>query len=301
MYKNFDEIIAKAKAMEQKLTISVSVANEKKLLLAVKKAVEMGICNAILVGDKSKILPIMNEIELKESAVQIIDQPDDLTAALKAVELVSSGKAHVLVKGIINTSDYLRSVLDKKVGLRTGRLLCLMATYDIPGQNKLLFVTDGGMVIAPTLEEKAQILTSCIPALQNMGIEKPKVAILTANENVDPNMPSTVDAQALVEMSARGELPEAVIEGPIALDVAMNPDAAKTKGIASKISGDVDLILVPNMEVGNCLGKAIGYFAKGKMAGIVLGAKNPIVLTSRAASPENKFTSIALSLLAYKG
>ena len=300
MYKNFVEIIEAAKTLNQKLSISVAAAEEKKVLTAVKKALDAGLCKAILVGNRAKMLPMMSEIGLEESSVTIIDEPDNQKAAMVAVEQVSNGKAQVLFKGLVNTSDYLKSVLDKEIGLRTGRKLCLMGAYDIPGQNKLLFITDGGMIISPDLTTKVEILKNCIPALQNMGIKRPKVAVLTANENVDPSMPATVDAQALMEMSKRGEFPDAIIEGPIALDVAMNSEAAKTKGIHSDISGDVDLILVPNMEVGNCLGKAIGYFAKGKMAGIVLGARNPIILTSRAASVENKFTSIALALLAYK-
>ena len=159
-------------------------------------------------------------------------------------------------------------------------------------------MTDGGMTVAPTLSDKVEILKNAVPVLHNMGISCPKVAILAANEKVNPKMPATVDAAALVEMAERGELPEGIYEGPIAFDVAMRPDAAAEKGIKSRISGDVDLFLVPNIETGNCMGKAIGYFGGGQTAGIVVGAAAPVVMSSRSAAIKGKVTSIAWAILA---
>jgi phosphate butyryltransferase len=299
MYRNFEEAIQKAKDMEEKLCIVVSMANEKKILTATKLAVESGMCDAILVGDEDKILPIMKTIGFEESLVRIADVKDEAQVALEAVKLVRNGKGHVLVKGIINSSDFLRSVLDREYGLRTDRLLCTLAIFEVPGTNKLQFNSCGGMVIAPDLMQKKQILENVIPAMKNMGIEMPKVAILCANEKPNKRMIATLDAAELVEMSKRGELPEAIYEGPIAFDVAVNPEAARAKGIESRVSGDVDLYLMPNIETGNCVGKAILYYGKGKMAGMVLGASNPIVMPSRAETVEGKLASIAFALLAY--
>jgi phosphate butyryltransferase len=299
MYKNFEDAIQKAKEMEEKLVIVVSMANEKKILTATKRAVESGMCEAILVGDKEKMSPIMKTIGFDESLVRIVDVKEEQEVALEAVKLVNSGEGHVLVKGIINSSDFLRSVLDKTHGLRTDRLLCTVAIMEVPGTKKLQFNSCGGMVIAPDLLQKKQILENVIPAMKNMGIEMPKVALLCANEKPNKKMIATLDAVELVKMAERGELPEAIYEGPIAFDVAVNPEAARAKGIESKVSGDVDLYLMPNIETGNCVGKAILFYGKGKMAGLVLGARNPIVMPSRAETVEGKLASIAFALLAY--
>jgi len=189
--------------------------------------------------------------------------------------------------------------LDKEEGLRTGQLLSHLAAFEVPGQKKIIFVTDGGMNIAPTLQDKKDILTNAMLSLHRMGIENPYVAVLTANEVVSNKMPATVDAQCLVAMSRAGELPRGIVEGPISLDVVISRDAMHHKGIDSKVSGNVDLILVPTIEVGNILGKALIYFANGKMAGIVLGATHPIVLVSRVETPEGKLNSIALACLVH--
>jgi phosphate butyryltransferase len=201
------------------------------------------------------------------------------------------------MKGKINSSDFLRAVLNSNNGLRTGRLLSHLAAYELPGAEKLIFLTDGGMNIAPSLADKKDILVNAMLALSAIGIKKPAVAILTANEIVSPKMPATVDAKALVEMSEKGELPPGIIEGPIAMDVAINPAAAEHKGLTSRVSGKVDLILMPNIETGNALGKALIHYANAKMAGIVLGATHPIILTSRAETADGKLNSIALACL----
>ena len=297
MYKNYGEVVAKAKKLGP-FTISVAVAQDREVLEAVKMAQDFGLANAILVGDAALIRPLMAEIGLSPDT-PVVDEKDIPKAALSAVSLVQQGKAQILMKGLVNSSDFLRAVLDKEVGLRTGRLLSHLAVFEIPGQEKLLFVTDGGMNIAPSLQEKKDLLISAMMALNSMGISIPYVAVLTANEQVSSKMPATVDAQALVKMSEAGELPQGIIEGPIAFDVAVNPEAAKHKGIASKVSGKVDLILTPNIETGNAIGKVLIFYVKAKMAGLVLGATNPIVMTSRAETAEGKLNSIALACLAY--
>ncbi|AIF50553.1 bifunctional enoyl-CoA hydratase/phosphate acetyltransferase [Pelosinus sp. UFO1] len=295
MYCSYDEIVAEIKNRGQ-VMISVAVAQDKEVLSAIKMVQEVGIAQAILVGDAALITPMLAEVGLSNET-KIIHEADITKAAQKAVSIVKRGQAQVLMKGLINSSDFLRAVLHKEEGLRTGRLLSHLGAFEIPGQKKLLFITDGGMNIAPTVEEKKEILLNSMLALQAMGIKEPHVAVLTANEVVNGKMPATVDAQTLTQMSAAGQFPLGIIEGPIALDVAVSQDAAKHKGITSKVSGNVDLILVPNIETGNALGKSLIYFANSKMAGIVLGATHPIVMTSRSETPEGKMNSIALACL----
>jgi len=299
LYSTFNEVLEKVKGKEV-ITISVAVAQDKDVLAAIKLAQEAQLARAVLVGNKAEIIPILEEIGLSDN-ISIIDEPDINKAALKAVSLVKKGDAQVLMKGLVNSSDFLKAVLNSKEGLRTGRLLSHLAAFEVPGQEKLVFHTDGGMNIAPDFGQKKDILTNAILALNAMGVEKPNVAVLTANEKVNLKMPATVDAQALVEIWKKGGFPPSVVEGPIALDVAVNPEAAKHKGIPSKVSGKVDLFLMPNIETGNACGKTLVYYAAAKMAGLVLGATNPIVMTSRAESAAGKLNSIALACLAFDG
>ncbi|MBP1764086.1 MAG: Phosphate butyryltransferase [Firmicutes bacterium] len=297
MYKNYQEMLEKAKSLGP-VTISVAVAQDKEVLEAVKMAQDLGLVKAILVGDADLIRPMMEEIGLSADT-PVIDEKDIAKAALEAVSLVHQDRAQILMKGFINTSDFLRAVLNKEVGLRTGRTLSHFTVFEIPGYEKLLVVTDGGMNVAPSLQEKKEILISSMEAMREMGTENPYVAVLTANEQVSKAMPATMDAQALVEMSAAGELPRCIIDGPIAFDVAMDPEAAKHKKLSTRVSGKVDLMLVPNIETGNVIGKMLIMYGKAKMVGIILGAKNPIVMTSRAETAEGKLNSIALARLAY--
>ena len=298
MYRNFDMILAAAQALPEKKTICIADAASVKMIHLTKKLLQMNLCQIILVGNQPDIEREAAAQDLNLSSVAVVHEADPVRIGRTAVEQVSSDRADVYVKGRMNTSDFLRSVLDKEVGLRTGAKLSVLTCYDVPGQKKLFFLTDGGMVVAPDLTDKAVILKNAVGVLKNMGIERQKVALLAANEKVSPKMPATVDAAELCAMAGRGELPEAIYEGPIAFDVAMRPDAAAEKGIDSRITGDVDLFLVPNIEAGNCTGKAIGYFGGGQTAGIVIGASKPVVMSSRAASIEGKLTSIAWALLA---
>ena len=199
------------------------------------------------------------------------------------------------MKGMVNSSDFLRAVLHPECGLRTDRLLCHLAAFEVPGDKKLVFHTDGGMNVAPTLAEKKDIVRSSLRALADLGIDCPKVAVLAANEVVSPKMPATVDAQALMEMNRRGELGPAIVEGPMAMDVALSREAAAHKGIKSRIAGDVDLFVVPGIEAGNILGKALIHCAGAQSAGVILGATRPVVMVSRADSAAAKLNSIALA------
>jgi len=270
------------------------------VLLAIRQAIASGIAKAILVGDEPSIKAFLEKVDMPPG-VEIVHEESIECAALKAVELVSSGRADIVMKGLVNSSDFLKAVLNADVGLRTGRLLSHLAAYEIPGSDRLVFHTDGGMNIAPSLSEKKQILINALLAMHAMGITKPNVAILTANEQVNPKMPATVDAKDLMDLCLAGQLPAATVEGPIAMDVIISPEAAKHKGIKSQISGNVDLILHPNIETGNAVGKSMIYYGKAKMAGLVLGATHPIVMTSRAETPEGKLNSIAMACLISQG
>ena len=219
----------------------------------------------------------------------------------EAVKAVREGGAQVLMKGLVNTSIYMRGILNKEHGLRTGRLLSMMAVYEAPGYHKLVYCSDSGINVAPNLEQKKDILKNILLATKSIGLETPKVAALTANEMVDPKIQSTVDAAGLVEYVASGALgPDlpCVIEGPIAFDVAFDPHAAAHKKIDSKITGETDIIIFPNMEAGNIMGKSWIHLCKCRWAGIVLGATHPVILGSRADTPEIKLNSIALACLA---
>lgn len=248
-------------------------------------------------GDE-EILQAVSEAErLGIAATRLVDDADEAAAAARAVALVRSGAADVLMKGKINSTPFLRAVLQAEKEERPGAILSHMAAFEVPGQDRLLFFTDGGMVIAPDLEMKRRILSNALEALRTMGITSPRVAVLTANELVNPKMPATVDAAALTELADGGAFGDCLVEGPVSMDVALDCEAAERKGLQSKICGRADLFLLPNIEAGNILAKALVHFAGARMAGVVLGASYPIVLTSRAESARGKLDSIALACL----
>lgn len=294
--KKFEDILASAKGKGLK-KIAVAVAQDEDVLKAVKAAVNAGICVPVLVGDKEKIEEISKEIEFDLKEIEIIDEKDGNLAARKAVELVSSGKADVVMKGLIDTSIILKAVLDKEIGLRTGNILSHAAVFAIEKYHKLLLITDAAMNIAPDAEEKRQILENSLRLTSSLGIENPKVAVVCAKEKVSSKMQATVDAQELVQMQNDGRIKGCIVEGPFGLDNAISKEAAELKGVHGEVAGDADILLMPNIEAGNVLYKALTYFSDSENAGIILGAKAPIVLTSRADSDVAKLNSIALAVL----
>lgn len=294
--KKFEEILKLAKKNGAK-KISVAFAQDEEVLRAVKAAVNENICIPILVGDKEKIEEISKEIKFDLNNIEIIDEKDGNEAARKAVELVSSGKADIVMKGLIDTSIILKAVLDKEIGLRTGNILSHAAVFSIEKYHKLLIITDAAMNIAPNADEKRQILENTLKLAYSLGIENPKVAAICAKEKVSSKMQATVDAQELVNMQNEGKITGCIIEGPYALDNAISKESAQIKGIDGKVAGDADILLMPNIEAGNVLYKSLTYFSDSENAGIILGAKAPIVLTSRADSDIAKLNSIALAVL----
>ena len=294
MYKDFNSLIASLKEKEP-IIVAVAAAEDDHALGAIKKAMKHGIMKPILVGDEKKIRILMKEMDFSYE-VEIINVLDPAEAAIQAVALVKSGKAEILMKGLVNTAVFLRAVLKSEIGLRTERLLSHLAGFEIPNQKKILFLTDAALNILPNLEEKRQILSNSIEALHQLNIVEPKVAILSANEIPSEKLISSTDAIKLVELFANSGLFKAIVEGPMALDVVESREAAEYKGVESKIAGDVDLILVPNIDTGNALAKSFSHYAGGIMAGILLGAQVPIVMNSRSDTAEGKYSSILLAL-----
>lgn len=296
MVKNFEELIEMAK-LQPKMTLSVAVAQDDEVLIAIDAAKKLGIIDAILVGDKEKIEDIANSAGIDLSEYEIIDCKNLIEAARTAVSLVSEGKANFLMKGLIGTADILRAVLDKEIGLRGKGLLSHVMAYSLPTYHKMLFLTDGGMVTYPDLGQKVQLVNNAVMVAKALGVSPINVVPLCAVEVINPDMQATLDAAALTKMNQRGQIKDCIIDGPLALDGAISKEAAKHKGINSPVAGEADILLVPNIESGNLLGKSLTYFANGKSAGIIMGAKCPIVLVSRADTHETKLNSIALGCL----
>jgi len=294
---NIQQIQEKVLQQASKKTIAVAVAEDEDVLEALQQVKNAGLADLILIGDKEKINKVAEKIGFDLSGYSIIHKTDAPSAARQAVSMVRKGEAHVLMKGLLETSTFLKAILDKECGLRTGNILSHLAVFEVPGLERLLLVSDCAMNIAPTLQEKVGILHNLIPAAAALGIEEPKTAAVCAVEMVNPDMPATVDAALLSKMSQRGQIKGMIIDGPLALDNSISKEAAKHKGITSPVAGQADILLFPNIETGNVFYKSLVYMAKSQSAGVILGAAAPIVLTSRSDSSQTKVNSIALSLL----
>lgn len=301
MIKKLDDIFNELKSCDKKAVLSVAAAHDEEVLLAVKDACEMDIIKAILIGEEDKIRKIASEINFNLDNVEVIDESDLKLCAEEAVKLVSSGKADYVMKGLLDTSIILKEVLNKEYGLRTDSLLSHVMIYEVPSYHKLLILTDGGMNIDPDVSQKKKIADNAIKAAKSLGINTVKVACLAAKEKVNPKMQATLDADELKSMCKDGMFGKGVVvEGPIAFDLAVSEEACKIKGYESEVGGDADILLVPTIETGNGIGKALTYMANAKSAGIIMGAKAPVVLVSRADTHESKLYSIAYGAIATK-
>lgn len=300
MIKNLQDMLAKLKGND-KVILSVAAAEDKEVLIAIKDAVEKEIIKPILVGQADKIKAISKEIGFILEGIEIINAESIEESAKISVELVSSKKADFVMKGLLDTAVLLKSVLNKDYGLRTDSLLSHVMIYELESYHKLLLLTDGGMNIAPDYDQKEKIVKNSIQAAKSLGMETVKVACLAAKEKVNPKMQATVDADLLQKACKEGKFGENVlVEGPLAFDLAVSKEASEIKGFKSEVSGDADILVVPTIEVGNGIGKSFTYMAKSKSAGIIMGAKAPIVLVSRADSHESKLYSIAYGALVAK-
>ncbi len=283
-----------------KKKLIVAAAQDQHSLGAVIKAWKEDVIEPILVGDKEGIQNICAEFNYDISGLRIVHEPDIEMAVQMAVKMVNNHQGDILMKGKVGTSILLKGVLNKEWGLRTGNLLSHFALFEVQTYPKVIAVTDVAMNIAPNLQEKIAIINNSVSCLLKLGYKMPKVAVLGAVEMVNENMEATLDAALLSKMNQRDQIKNCIIDGPLAFDNAVSLESAKHKGIRSEVAGDTDLLLMPDIEVGNVLYKSLVFFAKAKVASLILGARAPIVLTSRSDSEQAKYDSILLSAAACK-
>jgi phosphate acetyltransferase len=293
----YEDLLAKCKGLAP-IPTAVAHPCDVPSLSGAFEAAKQGLIEPILVGPHAKIEAAAVSANLDLKNIPIVDVPHSVAAAAKAVELVRQAKAELLMKGSLHTDELMEAVVSHESGLRTGRRISHVFIMDIPTYHKVLIITDGAINIAPTLEEKVDICQNAIDLVISLGLERPKVAILAAVETVTSKMPATLDAAALCKMTERGQIKGATLDGPLAFDNAISKDAAKTKGINSEVAGDPDILLAPDLESGNLLAKQLSFLAEADSAGLVLGAKIPIILTSRADSVRSRIASCAVAMLA---
>ena len=279
--------------------VSTAVAHpcEETALAGPIEAAKKGLILPVLVGPTAKIQDIARKAGLDLGPARIVDAPHSHASAAKAVELVRHGEAELLMKGSLHTDELLGAVVDRETGLRTGRRLSHVFIMDVPTYHKVLIVTDAAINITPTLDEKADICRNAIDLAISLGVKRPKVAILAAVETVSSKMPATIDAAALCKMAERGQITGGLLDGPLAFDNAISKEAAKMKGIESEVAGDPDILLAPDLEAGNMLAKQLTFLANADAAGLVLGARVPIILTSRADSVRSRIASCGVAVL----
>lgn len=294
MSKSFEELISKANQKTLK-KVSVSNAQDEPVLQAVKAAKKQNIATAILVGDEAKIREIAASIDMDLTDFEIINEPDTEAAAFKAVELVHNGEADILLKGLLETKTFLKSVLNKEVGLRTGKMLSHVCVFEIEGIDRLLFFTDVAFNTYPTLADKVNIINNAVEVAHACGIECPKVAPLCAVETVNPKMQPTVDADNLTKMYEGGDFKGCQIYGPLSMDLAIDPEAAVHKGVDNPVAGHADILLFPNIDAGNITYKILVRTANVKIGNVLVGTSAPVVLTSRSDDFQTKLNSIALA------
>lgn len=298
MIRSFQELIEKVQNGEPQ-TLSVAVAQDEDVLLSVYNAYKNRIIKgAYLVGNEKEIRAIAESKNIDISAFEIVNEEEKPEACATAIKLVREGKASLPMKGFVDTSVALKALLNKEYGLRTGNLICHVGVMEVAGFDRLFLLSDSAMTIAPTLEQKVDLIKACTQIAHAMGNENPKVAVLCAVEKVNEKMPATLDAAELTRMNEAGEITGCMVKGPLAMDNAVSVEAARHKGIDHPVAGNADILITPDIEAGNILNKSMEYFARCEKAGCIMGAAKPMVLTSRASSDTSKMNSIALAVLA---
>lgn len=280
--------------------IAVAAAEGKEVLEAINEARKLGLVEPVLVGDAAKIKQIITENGFDLGDCEVVDRKTHKEAAETAVELVRKGEAKVLMKGVLVSSILMKAILNKETGIRDSKTLNIVSIIDSPLMDRLLLLSDAGMVMYPDLDQKIDIINNCVKVARNIGVEVPKVACLAALEQVNPKMQPTMDAAVLAMMSQRGQFKNCVVDGPYQLDLAINPHAVEEKGLptTSPVAGHADVLLVPNIETGNIVNKALRYLGGCNIAGLMAGAAVPVVMSSRADSPLNKLYSIGYAIAA---
>ena len=289
----FSELKARLHRLPPKAAV-VAAAHDAHTLQAVFAARRDGLIRPVLVGRREEILSIAQGLGEELDPAQVVDAGEDAACAARSVELIRSGAGAMLIKGMLPTGTLLKAVVNKETGIRVGEVMSHVAILEVPSYHKLLYVTDGGMVVAPDLEQKRHILKNALDFCRFLGYDCPKAAALCAVETVTPAMPETADAAALKAEGERGDFGPCLVEGPISLDLATDREAAGVKGYHSPVAGDADILLAPSIAAGNLLGKSLYGLAGGEMAGVVLGARAPITVNSRGATPEEKYWSILI-------
>ncbi|WP_457565755.1 bifunctional enoyl-CoA hydratase/phosphate acetyltransferase [Caldithrix abyssi] len=296
MLRSFKQLLNQVSKMERR-KIAVAMAQDSEILLALNAAYSAGLGDAILVGDREQIIKRAEEEHINVKNFEIVDVKEEKKCVREAVEIVRFGEAQVIMKGLCSTANFLKGILNKEYGLRAAEVLSHLAIFESPNYPKLLMMSDAAMNIAPDLKTKIAIANNAIRAAHALGYKRPKVALLSAVEKVNAeNMPSSADAAIMAKMAERGQLAEAIVDGPLALDNALSPKANQIKGLQSAVGGKADICIVPNIEAGNIFYKLMTVLGNALVAGVILGAAAPVVLTSRADSENAKFLSIATAL-----
>jgi phosphate butyryltransferase len=300
-FRNLDFLVEES-VSGSTMKLAVAAAQDAEVLKAVHDAAKREVVEPVLFGDLQKIEAIAKDLKIDLSTFEVVDETDESTAAEKAVKSVSSGESDLLMKGNVKTATLLKAILNKEWGLRAGSLLSHLFLFHIPKMDKVFGMTDGGMTMYPDLKTKQVIIENAVACYRKLGVECPKVAVLAAVEVVNPEMPCTVDAAALTQMNRRKQIKDCIVDGPLALDNAVSEASARHKGIESEVAGKADILIVPDIDAGNMMGKVMSYMAGGVGAGVILGARCPVVLTSRFDTAATKLHSIALgALLAKRG
>lgn len=300
MVKNFDEIIELAQK-KPPIKVVVAAAQDEMVLQGIHMAKGLKLIEPLFVGDRDQIIGIIDRHDLDLREEEIVDVKDKTKACREAIELALAGKADAIMKGNMDTAGFLKTVLDQRSGLRTETLVSCISLLEDPKAERILYLTDAVVNVNPNLMEKVQIIESAVEFARVMGISKPKVAALSAVELVTPNIPSTIDAACLSKMSERGQIKDAIVDGPLALDIVFSSEAAKKKGIQSPLGGDVDILLAPNIETANVIFKTLVQFAQYKGIGVFVGTKVPLIQLPREAPPEAKVSGIAATILMMNG
>ena len=293
----YEQLLAKCKSLEP-IPTAIAHPCELTALTGAMDAAELGLIKPILVGPLKKIEAVAKTAKIDLTNIAVVDSLHSHDSAVKAVALIREGKAELLMKGSLHTDELMSAIVSREGGLRTSRRISHVFIMDVPTYHKVLIITDGAINIAPSLEDKVDICQNAIDLAVSLGRDLPKVAILAAVETVNSKMQATIDAAALCKMAERGQITGGLLDGPLAFDNAISADAAKTKGITSKVAGDPDILLAPDLEAGNMLAKQLSFLANADSAGVVLGAKVPVILTSRADSVRSRIASCAVAVLA---
>lgn len=292
--KNFKEMIAKAKNIENKPRIAIACPYDKNILEALGRIQREGIGDVILLGDRDKVDSIKEKYNIEMDPMDFIKSESDIQALKKSYAMVIEGQADIIMKGMVQTKDFIRTILSNKKFMKN-KLLTHTVAFDIPSRDKLLFVTDPSIMTEPTLDQKKIILDNAVELLQYLGIEEPKVAIISSVEVPNEAIKSSMDGSELMELQKKDSIWNAQVYGPLAIDNAVSKEAAKLKNINSEVAGNADLLLMPNLDAGNIFCKGLVYIGEFDTGGIVMGAHKPIVLTSRSAGVDERFNSICIA------